>query len=140
MMNWDAGPQPTLHPQNILPYMPNNGHKASGQLSGPKFHFNRLLQLLISRNPDDGMNQIRMGKSYPLSLDAEIESELVFNPVNDLVKDGSLAGVAIAWDRIKDREKGPFIGVLEKNRLLVVSSFEELWAPPHVQPLDDTVT
>ena len=77
------------------PTCPNNGHNASGQLSGLEFHFDRLLQLLISRNPDDGMNQIRMGKSYPLSLDVEIESELVFDPVNDQVKDGSLAGVAI---------------------------------------------
>ena len=73
-----------------------------------------------------------MGKSYPLSLDAEIESELVFNPVNDLVKDGSLAGVAI--DRIKDRDKRPFLEVLdsEKNRLLVVSSFKTLWKLPRV--------
>ena len=93
-MNLDAGPHrtppsnyPALHAPITVTMLQANFR--------PKFHFNRLLQLLISRNPDEGMNQIRMGKSYPLSLDAEIESELVFNPVNDLVKDGSLAGVAI---------------------------------------------
>ena len=100
-----------------------------------------MLQLLISRNPDDGMNQIQIGQSYPLCLDAEMECELlVFDPVNDLVKDGSLAGVAI--DRIKDRDKRSFLEVLdsEKNRLLVVSSFKTLWKPLRVKPLDDTVT
>ena len=87
------------------------------------------------------MNQIQIGQSYPLCLDAEMECELlVFDPVNDLVKDGSLAGLAI--DRIKDRDKRPFLEVLdsEKNRLLVVSSFKTLWKPPRVKPLDDTVT
>ena len=87
------------------------------------------------------MIQIQIGQSYPLCLDAEMECELlVFDPVNDLVKDGSLAGVAI--DRIKDRDKRPFLEVLdsEKNRLLVVSSFKTLWKLPRVKPLDDTVT
>ena len=93
-MNLDAGP-PHSPPSNYPAlHAPITVTKLQASFRS-KFHFNRLLQLLISRNPDDGMNQIRMGKSYSLSLDVEIESELVFDPVNDQVKDGSLAGVAI---------------------------------------------
>ena len=52
MTNLDEGP----HRKNVLPYRGS---------------------LVISRNPDDDMNQIRIRESYPLYLDAGIECELL---------------------------------------------------------------